>query len=92
MLICIHESHIFLKSSSALILLGTIFVFYTIPLTAASKLATPDDLLSLFPEIDGVSDERLYDLTVLLSGLLTAAIWSAFFALCPILFQVSMDL
>lgn len=91
MLIGIHESHIALKSPRALVLLGTIFVFYTIPLTAASKLATPDDLFSLFPEVDGISDERLYDITVLLSGILTAAIWSAFFAFCPILFQVSVD-
>ena len=73
---------------SALVLLGAVFVFYTITQTAAAKLAKPDDLFSLIPEIDGVSDERLYEMTMLLSGLLTAAIWSTFFALCPMLFKV----
>jgi len=65
-----------------------IFVFYTIPLTAASKLANPEDLGRFLPKLNGVSDERALELTVLLSGFLTAGIWSAFFALCPILFKV----
>jgi len=66
-----------------------IFVFYTIPLTAASKLANPEDLGNLIPKLDGVSDERAVEITLLLSGLITAGIWSLFFALCPILFKVS---
>jgi len=73
---------------SALLLLGLIFIFYTIPLTAAAKLANPEDLGNLLPKLDGVSDEKAGELTMLLSGLLTAGIWSSFFALCPILFKV----
>jgi hypothetical protein len=76
------------RCCSALVLLGAVFIFYTIPLTAAAKLAKPDDLFSLIPEIDGVSDENLKEMTMLLSGLLTAGIWSTFFALCPMLFKV----
>lgn len=72
-----------------MILLTLIFVFYTIPLTAASQLANPEDLGNLIPKLDGVSDERAVEITLLLSGFITAGIWSLFFALCPILFKVS---
>ena len=65
-----------------------IFIFYTIPLTAASKLANPEDLGELIPKLEGVSDERSVEITLLLSGLITAGIWSLFFALCPVLFKV----
>jgi hypothetical protein len=73
---------------SAIALLAAIYVFYTIPLTAASTLVDPTQLDELFPEFDKWSN-RLggLEVTKLVSGFMTALIWSTFFAICPIMFK-----
>lgn len=67
--------------NSALILLAFIYVFYTVPLTAASNLVDAESLDRLFP---GLKD---FEMSSLVSGFATALIWSAFFAVCPTLFK-----
>ena len=64
------------------------FVFYTVPLTLASQLVDPDSVGRLFPEAASLAKDKSVEITLLLSGLTTALIWSGFFALCPIIFQV----
>lgn len=64
------------------------YVFYTVPLTFASQLADPKTLNRLFPGADELTESTGLQLTQLLSGLVTASIWSTFFALCPIIFKV----
>jgi Calcium-dependent channel, 7TM region, putative phosphate/Late exocytosis, associated with Golgi transport len=67
----------------SLIFLAFLFVFYTVPLTLASQLIDPDAVSKIFPEVAGAAAQY----GVVLSGLVTASIWSTFFALCPVLFR-----
>jgi hypothetical protein len=63
-------------------------VFYTIPLTAASALVDPMKLDELFPRFTEWSESLGgFEITQLVSGFITALIWSTFFALCPIMFK-----
>ena len=72
-------------SRRSLILLALLYVFYTIPLTLAAQLVDPASLEELMPRL-GREDQL--DVALQLSGLLSALIWSGFFALCPGLFKV----
>jgi hypothetical protein len=56
--------------------LANFYVFYTIPLTAAAALANPDNLTDLFP---GLADPKNLIDTRLLSALIAALVWDAFF-------------
>jgi hypothetical protein len=69
-------------------ILGALYVFYTIPLTLASQFVDPKDLDKLIPRTGDFEGKKRIQTAFLLSGLVTAGIWSGFFALCPILFQV----
>jgi Calcium-dependent channel, 7TM region, putative phosphate/Late exocytosis, associated with Golgi transport len=67
----------------SLIFLGFLFVFYTVPLTLASQLVNPEAVNKLFPKFFGSVVQK----EIGLSGLITALIWSSFFALCPVIFK-----
>ena len=73
--------------NSSIGLLATIYVFYTIPLTAVSRLVDAEQLDQLFPELAKWSQDLGLEVAQYASGFLTALIWSTFFALCPILFK-----
>jgi len=68
-------------------LLATIYIFYTIPLTAASKLVDPESIKEVFPSLSDWIDEHWGNGAELISGLLQSGIWTLFFALCPVLFR-----
>jgi Calcium-dependent channel, 7TM region, putative phosphate len=72
---------------SAIALLGFIYVFYTVPLAFASQLADPDMLERIFPGVSALEEAYGFQITQFLAGLITAGIWSSFFALCPIIFK-----
>lgn len=84
----VYATTLTLRHYSAIALLSVIYVFYTIPLTAASALVDPGKLDELFPQLADWT-EKLGGLQVtnLVSGFMTALIWSVFFALCPIMFK-----
>lgn len=65
------------------------YTFYTIPLTAAAQLVDPQELDAIIPSVKGIEERDRLRLTLLLAGLITALIWSIFFALCPVVFKVS---
>jgi hypothetical protein len=67
----------------SLIFMGFLFIFYTVPLTLASQLVDPDAVSRIFPDLNGTASQY----GIVLSGLITASIWSTFFALCPVLFR-----
>jgi hypothetical protein len=69
-------------------LLGGVYFFYTVPLAAVSGLVDPNRLDKIFPRFADWSKNSGLEVTVLVSGLVTALIWSTFFALCPVLFKV----
>lgn len=62
----------------SMVALGNIYFFYTIPLTAVAALANPDNLTNLFPGLADPNNDRLLN-TKLLSALIAALIWDAFF-------------
>jgi hypothetical protein len=62
----------------SIVALGNIYFFYTIPLTAVAALANPDNLTTLFPNLADPNSDRVLD-TKLLSSLIAALIWDAFF-------------
>ncbi|GAX28816.1 hypothetical protein FisN_35Lh018 [Fistulifera solaris] len=71
----------------ALAMLAVIYTLYTIPLTAASEFFSPSQLNTLFPELKDLSDQYGWHLSGLLSGLISAIVYTTFFALCPVLFK-----
>jgi len=71
--------------------LATIYIFYTVPLTFASRLVDPASLTEVAPRVAEWSEEHDLKIIELFSGMATALIWSTFFALCPIMFKVSID-
>ena len=73
---------------SSMALLGFFYVFYTVPLTLASQFVDPAALSRIVPAATEISEEKGVEITLLLSGLITALIWSGFFALCPTIFTV----
>jgi Calcium-dependent channel, 7TM region, putative phosphate len=68
------------------VLLALIYVFYTIPLAAASTLVNPSKLSELFPRLGDWSEKSGTNIANLVSGAITAIIWSGFFSVCPIMF------
>jgi hypothetical protein len=67
-------------------LLFTIYVFYTIPLQAATSLLDPESLEKAFPGYaQWLEDEPWFDTVI--SGLLSGLIFTLFFAVCPVMFK-----
>lgn len=75
------------RNYAALAMLAAIYSLYTIPLTLASTLLDPSNLQEVFPILAEWSDRDKFGVTKLISGLLSALIWTTFFALCPIMFK-----
>jgi len=67
-------------------MLFIIYTLYTIPLAAATQLVSPESLENIFPGWNqkfgglGLTLESL-------SGILSAAIYSLFFSMCPLMFK-----
>jgi Calcium-dependent channel, 7TM region, putative phosphate len=84
--ISLNDKQKLLRYYFSLLLLGSIYVFYTIPLTLAVSLIDPSNLDQLFPGYaDWVHDHLLF--RNIFSGILPALIWTTFFALCPVMFK-----
>ena len=72
----------------AIVLLAVIYTFYTIPLTTAAQLVNYAQLDSLFPRVAKWTDSNFgFSVTHLLSGLISAIIFTTFFGLCPSMFK-----
>lgn len=63
------------------------FVFYTIPLSLASQLVDPEQLDRLIPSNADIEAVDRIRVAHIMAGLITALIWSTFFALCPVFFK-----
>ena len=68
-----------------LVCLACLYVFYTIPLTFASSLVNPEVFEQLFPFLAGT------DFPDMITGFLSAMVWSIFFMICPQLFRVGLS-
>jgi hypothetical protein len=82
----IHPKQQMIRRYITTALLACIFIFYTLPLTFAAALVAPEKLNNLFPGIKDAAENSLV-LSNLLSGIMPAAFYSLFFALCPIMFK-----
>ena len=72
----------------AIVMLAVIYIFYTIPLTTAAQLANYAQLDSLFPKVAEWTNSNFgFNVTHLLSGLISAIIFTTFFGLCPSMFK-----
>jgi hypothetical protein len=81
-----------LEQHSAIGILGTMFTLYTVPLTLASQLFSSDQLENIFPGLRDYSEEQEgFNPSELISGMITAGIWSSFFATCPVIFKVRLS-
>jgi hypothetical protein len=74
----------FLFLLRTLLLLAWLYLFYTVPLTFASSLVDKTLFERLFPVLSGT------DVPDLITGFVTAMIWSVFFMILPQVFKVSM--
>ena len=71
---------------SALILLATIYIFYTIPLQAATSLLDPKTMNQLIPGYSEWLDSIPW-FKGLYSGLASGLIFTIFFSICPAMFK-----
>eukprot|EP00934_Nitzschia_sp_Nitz4_P000795 Nitzschia sp. Nitz4//scaffold32_size149145//19447//26119//NITZ4_002866-RA/size149145-augustus-gene-0.25-mRNA-1//1//CDS//3329548030//795//frame0 len=64
-----------------------IYFFYTIPLTAAQELVSPESLSKIFPDIERLQQSSDF-LANIFSGFIPALVWTSFFAACPPMFKI----
>ena len=83
----INERQKMFRNYCAILMLGGIYFFYTIPLTLASSIVDSETLDEIFPRLAEWAEARNIQITQLVSGMLSALIWSAFFASCPLIFK-----
>ena len=79
----LNRNQLMIRRYAALAALLLIYVFYTIPITAAQQLVAPQYLPGLF-EWMGRTSWLSADI---MSGLVSALLYTLFFALCPVLFK-----
>jgi len=80
-----------LRRSLAVGMLVSVYCFYTLPLTLAQQLISPQSLSKVFPEIKELQAQSDL-LENIFSGLIPALVWTLFFAICPSMFKVRMIL
>lgn len=79
----LNSNQLMIRRYAALASLLLIYVFYTIPITAAQLLVAPETLPGLFEWMGRTS----WLSAEILSGLISALLYTCFFALCPVLFR-----
>jgi hypothetical protein len=84
--ISINEKQKMLRHYFALCLLGTIYFFYTIPLTQVQRVLSPQSLGKVFEDLDVWLQNSF--LKYIFTGLIPALVWTAFFAICPPMFKM----
>jgi hypothetical protein len=83
--ISINDKQKMLRHYFALCLLGMIYFFYTIPLTQAQQLLSPQTLGRVIEDLDVWLENSF--LKYIFTGLIPALVWTAFFAICPPMFK-----
>ena len=79
----LNSNQLMIRRYFALASLLMIYIFYTIPITAAQRLVAPQTLPGLFEWMGRTS----WLSAEILSGLISALLYTVFFALCPVLFK-----
>lgn len=84
--ISINDKQKMIRHLLALIALGSIYFFYTFPLTRAQQAVSPETLGKVIPDLDVWLENSF--LRYMFLGFIPALVWTAFFAICPPLFKV----
>ncbi|KAG7368157.1 protein of unknown function DUF221-domain containing protein [Nitzschia inconspicua] len=84
--ISINEKQKMLRHYLAMCMLGIIYFFYTIPLTRAQQLLSPETLGRVIEDLDIWLKNNF--LKYVFTGLIPALVWTAFFAICPPMFKM----
>lgn len=83
----INNNQLMLRRYIALASLVFIYVFYTIPITAAQSLVAPQTLQKTLPGLQEWLSQSKYLSAEIMSGLVSALLYTSFFALCPVMFK-----
>ena len=82
----VNENQLMVRRYLALTALACIYIFYTIPISLAQSLVSPKNLGEL-PLFQKWMNEYSFLSADILSGLVTALLYTLFFALCPVMFK-----
>ena len=82
----LNHNQLMIRRYIALASLAFIYVFYTIPITAAQSLVAPQSLKEMLPGLDEWLSQTEYLSAEIMSGLVSALLYTLFFAVCPFLF------
>jgi len=83
----INNNQLMLRRYIALASLVFIYVFYTIPITTAQSLVAPQTLQKTLPGLQEWLNQSKYLSAEIMSGLVSALLYTAFFAICPVMFK-----
>jgi hypothetical protein len=75
----------FFRRNVSYVLLALIYIFYTIPITIAANLVDLSKLQNIFPKLADKTINK--DFLDLWSGIVQGALYTLFFALCPVMFK-----
>ena len=83
----LNGNQLMIRRYIALASLAFIYIFYTIPITAAQSLVSPQKLEETLPDLYNWMSQTKYLSAEIMAGLVSALLYTAFFALCPIMFK-----
>jgi len=84
----LNRNQMLLRRYFAMASLIFIYIFYTIPITAAKKVVEPSSLQRTLPGLYNWFNQTKYLSADILSGLVSALLYTTFFALCPVMFKM----
>ena len=82
----LNQNQLMIRRYIALASLAFIYIFYTIPITLAQTLVSPQNLQESVPAFYDWLNSTGFSASIL-SGLVSALLYTLFFALCPIMFK-----
>ena len=83
--ISINDRQKMIRHILALAILGAIYIFYIIPLTAVQELLSPQSLQEILPDLDSWLQNGF--MKYVFSGFIPALVWTGFYAICPPMFK-----
>jgi len=82
----LNHNQLMIRRYIALASLAFIYIFYTIPISAAQSLVSPANLKEAMRPVYDWIDRSRFSANIL-SGLVSALLYTCFFALCPVIFK-----
>jgi len=83
--ISINDRQKMIRHVLALAILGSIYIFYILPLTAVQEWLSPEILQGILPNLDNWLQNEFAK--YIFSGFIPALVWTGFYAVCPPMFK-----